>query len=464
MKRNLSLPLVVLLLCSLLLGACSPNAATTAVPTAASTSETNTQPTDTGQPVAANTLVPTSWVPVPYSGGVKIQLFMRLSAPGAMWPTIVDGFNKANAGKIYATLTYTDDTTYITKLPIVLRSDTPPDVFFSWMGGRAKMLVAAGYAEPLDRYYTQFGWNTLLTTAAIGIANNDGVNGHIYEAPYYMSASAVWYRSDILKKYNLSVPTTWDELQNVCQTLKDNKIYCWMISNKDGWEAQFDWTGIFVQKYGLQAYKDLINRKIPFTDPRVVDAFQVLKDFADKYAYPNPNSVALMDGSIPFAQGTVAFWYQGSWMPGLFGYTGGTFEYDFMPFPTFPGITPTQELWAEETLMVNANSTHKDEAAQFIDYVLSQPVQTIMAQNNQFPSNKNVDLSVMNNPSLVKLGQVMAATGAATYVHPDIALNDAVSSEFLNDIQAVLAGAMTPAQAGAASEANAVKEAGPVVP
>ena len=457
MKRNLSLPLVVLLLCSLLLGACSPNAATTVAPTAVAQ-----QPTTAGQPTTAQTTTvaqPTDTVP---AGTVEISVFLRLSAPGTMWPDIIDGFNKAHTGKIHVTMSYTDDNTYKTKLPIVLRSDTPPDVFFSWEGGRAKQLVDAGFAEPLDRYYTQFGWDNELTTAALSIATTDGVK---YDAPYYMSASALWYRPDILQKYNLTPPTTWDELQNVCQTLKENKVYCWMISNKENWEAQFDWTGIFVQKNGLQAYQDLINRKIPFTDPRVVDAFQTLKDFVDKgYVYPDPNSVGIMDGNIPFAQGTVAFWYQGSWMPGLFGTANAPFTYDFIPFPSFPGVTPTQELWAEETLMINSKSAHKDEAAQFIDYVLSQPVQTTMAQNNQFPANKNVDLSVMNNPSLVKLGKVMAATGNATYVHPDIAFNDAVSSEFLNDLAAVMAGAMTPAQAAAASEANAVTEAGPVVP
>ncbi len=37
-----------------------------------------------------------------------------------------------------------------------------------------------------------------------------------------------------------------------------------------------------MNKYGVDVYDQLIGRKIPWTDPRVVDAFQQMKDLADK--------------------------------------------------------------------------------------------------------------------------------------------------------------------------------------
>ncbi len=460
MKRNLLLPLVFLIICSMILGACQPKTVATAQPTAATAAPATSAPAT--QPAAGPTAVPTNWVAAPYAGGTKINFFLRLSEPGTLWPQTIDSFNKAFAGKIYVTMSYADDNTYKTKLPIVLRGDNPPDVYFSWEGGRAKALVDAGFVEPLDSYYTKYGWDKTLNPGPITLAT---INGKKYIVPYYMSASEVWYRPDILQKYNLTVPKTWDELQKVCQTLKDNGVYCWLITDKDIWEAQFDWCGLFVNKFGVDVYDQLINRKIAWTDPRVVDAFQTIKDFVDKgYVYPNPNSIGILDGNIPFAQGKVAFWYQGSWMPQVFGMASAPFTFDYFQFPSFPGVKPTQEVFAEETLMINSSSQHKDEAAEFINWVISPEIQKLRTEQGYFPALKGIDLSAMKPPILQKLGKDMEAAGPFTYMHIDHALSDAVAQPFLDALQGVLAGAITPADAAKQTEAAANTEMGPVVP
>jgi raffinose/stachyose/melibiose transport system substrate-binding protein len=278
-----------------------------------------------------------------------------------------------------------------------------------------------------------------------------------------MASSAVWYRPDILAEHNLAVPTTWAELESVCQALKDAGVYCWMLANKENWVAQFEWTSIMVNKHGLPAYNDLVANKIPWTDPRVVDTFQTLKDFVDKgYVYPNPNSIGLLDGGVPFAQGEVAMWYQGSWMPGVFGLADAPFEYDYFQFPAFPGQTPLMEVFAEETLMIHSKSPHKDEAAEFINWVVSEEIQALRTERGYFPSNVNADTSALTPPIRVELAKDMAAAGPFTYMHVDHAIVPPIANEFLDALQAVIGGAMTPEEAAAASEAAAVKERGPV--
>jgi raffinose/stachyose/melibiose transport system substrate-binding protein len=460
MKRTSLFPLVLLIIFSLILGACQPSAGTTEQPT----TQVMEQPTSEvmEQPTTEVVEQPTGEAEQPSTGPVELSFFLRLSEPGEIWPETIDSFNKANEGKIHVTMSYVDDTTYHTKLPILLRSDTPPDVFFSWEGGYAKAIIDAGFVEPLDRYFEKYGWNDRLNPGAISLSIFDGTK---YLVPYYMSSAALWYRSDILDQYNLSVPTTWDELQSVCQTLEDNGVSCWMLANKENWVAQFDWCGIFVNKYGVDAYNDLINRKIPWTDPRVVDTFQTLKDFVDSgYVYPNPNSIGLLDGNIPFAQGDAVFWYQGSWMPQVFGMSEAPFEYNYTQFPAFPDQTPTMEVFAEETMMIGSASAHKDEAAEFVDWVLSDEMQTLRASIGYFPSTKGVDLSSMSPPILQSLGQTMAEAGPYTYMHIDHALSQAVATEILDALQAVIGGAMSPEDAAAASEAAASSEMGPVVP
>jgi ABC-type sugar transport system substrate-binding protein len=52
--------------------------------------------------------------------------------------------------------------TYKTKQTIELSSDNPPDVYYSWEGGRAKELIDNGFPADLSPYYAKYGWDKSL--------------------------------------------------------------------------------------------------------------------------------------------------------------------------------------------------------------------------------------------------------------------------------------------------------------
>ena len=392
---------------------------------------------------------------------VEIKFSIRLSEPGEIWPYTIDTFNEAHECEISVKMTYVDDTTYKTKSPIELRSDNPPDVFFSWEGGWAKFLIDAGFAEPLDRFYEKYNWNETLSPGAVSLATYDDTK---YFVAYYMAAAAIWYRPDVLEPFDLTVPSTWDELLDVCETLKQNGVSCFMWSNKEKWPLQFEWTAILVNKHGLDVWEGVVNNEIPWTDPRVVDTFATVKELIDLgYVYPNPNSIGLLEASVPYASGEVAFWYQGSWMPMLFGMGGeAPFVFDYAQFPAFEGVDPVMEVFAEETLMIHSNSEHKDEAAEFINWVVSEQVQNERAKMGYFPANVNADLTLMYPEILGRLAKDMQDAGPFTYMHVDHAVTPPIADEFLDALQAVIEGAMTPEEAAEATEAEAIVERGPV--
>ncbi len=49
------------------------------------------------------------------------------------------------------------------------------------------------------------------------------VDGNIYSVPIYLHAYVMWYRQDLLDKYNLEVPTTWDELYQAACTIQQGE-------------------------------------------------------------------------------------------------------------------------------------------------------------------------------------------------------------------------------------------------
>jgi raffinose/stachyose/melibiose transport system substrate-binding protein len=448
--RTLRAIFALLIVAGLLTGACGKETET------ASVEEPTSVTSATEKPEAKPTEEPEGCEPV------ELKFSIRLSEPGEIWPYTLDTFNEAHECDIHVTMTYVDDTTYKTKSPIELRSDNPPDVFFSWEGGWAKFLIDAGFAEPLDRYYEKYNWDEILSPGAVSLATYDGTK---YFVAYYMASAAMWYRPDILDQFGLVAPATWDELLDVCETLKENDVSCFMWANKEKWLLQFEWTAILVNKHGLDVWEGIVNNEIPWTDPRSVDTFATIKELMDLgYVYPNPNSVGMLEASVPYASGEVAFWYQGSWMPMLFGMGGeAPFVYDYVQFPAFEGVDPVMEVFAEETLMIHANSQHKDEAAEFINWVVSEQIQNERAKMmGYFPANINADLSLLYPEILGRLGEDMLEAGPFTYMHVDHAVSPPIADEFLDALQALIEGAITPEEAAEITEAEAIVERGPV--
>ena len=84
---------------------------------------------------------------------IELNYFYR-----AAWPTsetyanyLIDEWNKKNGDRIHVTGASVDGETYKTKQTIEISSSEPPDIFYSWEGGRAGEIVKAGFAADLTR-------------------------------------------------------------------------------------------------------------------------------------------------------------------------------------------------------------------------------------------------------------------------------------------------------------------------
>lgn len=385
---------------------------------------------------------------------VELRVFDRITtvtgAEYSQW--LVAAFNERNQGKIHVTWSGTEDEMFKPKINVVLRNPAAPDVFFTWEGGWAKYMIDSGYAEPLDRYYEKYSWERELNRAGTSLAR---IGAHQYFVPTKMAASVVWYRSDVFERYGLSVPRSWSEMLATARQLKGRGITPFLLANQKRWPAQFMWSALFVNKYGLETYNQLLTRKIPWTDPRVVDIFALMKSVNDEGLFEEgANAVDLTPAITLFASGRSAMWYQGSFLLTQFRDDEGLplFPFGFFEFPQVGNEPPTVSVFVEDGLMINSHSPHQDEAAAFLDWVLSKEAQEkALALGIPYPANINVDLNVL--PAVPReLGRLIASHSTSTFTHFDHALSPAVSNPYLDCLQAVLVGAMSPQEAAAQTE------------
>ena len=391
---------------------------------------------------------------------VEVRYFYRAPWPSseiyANW--LIDEWNKKNGGRIHVTGASIDGETYKTKLTIEISSNNPPDVFYSWEGGRAAEIIANGFSADLSDYYKKYGWDKSLNPAGVSLAT---FNGKKQFVPTEMCASVVWYRKDLYTKLGLSVPKTWDELMANCATAKKAGIAPFMLANQKKWPAQFMWSAILVNKYGLDTYDGLIASKIPWTDPRAVDVTNMMKKLAtDGMFEPSFNSIDVGPAMVPWTRGQVLHWYQGSFNLGRFR---GEQEkccvvpMDFFPMPKIGDRKPVMSVFAEDTVMIHSRSKNKDAAAEFVNWMVSKEAMSKKLEiDKPFPSNVAADLSRLTEMEQ-RLGKAMADAGSFTFMHVDHGTPPAISDKFLDGVQGVLSGAMSPEEAMKLTENEAVR-------
>jgi trehalose/maltose transport system substrate-binding protein len=103
--------------------------------------------------------------------------------------------------------------------------------------GQYKLWLAAGNSD-IDVYQTDVIWAPQLadqfldlTDAAKDVAKlhfpsiieSQTVNGKLVALPAFTDAPALYYRKDLLEKYGLKAPTTWDEMAVAAKTVLDGE-------------------------------------------------------------------------------------------------------------------------------------------------------------------------------------------------------------------------------------------------
>jgi raffinose/stachyose/melibiose transport system substrate-binding protein len=399
------------------------------------------------------------------SAPIEITFVDRVTSPthDKFVKYLVDTFNQRNDGKIHVTYSGIPVNSYVAKIPLVLKSSKSPDVFFSYEAGFAKYIVDSGWSAPLDKYWTKYGWTKELTPAASDVAT---IEGHKYFLPYYMAASVLWYNTDLFKKNGLQPPKTYEQMTADAAKLKAAGVAPYMLANQQQWEAQFPFSAYFANRYGLATYKGLIDRKIPWTDPRVVDALNAMaKDVKDGQYLQPINGMDFDTTAIIFwKRQQAAMWYQGSFILSKFLDKGKlAYPVDWVPYPKIGGTKPSVSVYAESTYMLNKNSKNKDAAAAFLDFVVSKEAQTKMLElDGPFAANRSVRPPASSPPLVRKLAELIASYDKPTFTHPDHALSPDVAVPFLRELQSVLAGRQSAAKAAAITEAAAKRAQGPV--
>lgn len=131
----------------------------------------------------------------------------------------------------------------------------------------------------------------------------DGVN---YSVPIYSHAQVMWYRKDILKKYNLEVPKTWDDLKAACEKIgRSNELYPLSVplSTNDFMGTRY--LNFYVRSKGERLLTD--DGHANLTSPAAIEGIKYWVDMYKKCSPEGSLNYKLLDHAKLFYQGKTAF-------------------------------------------------------------------------------------------------------------------------------------------------------------
>ncbi len=219
---------------------------------------------------------------------------------------------------------------YETALQVAVDGGNAPDLAQIAQPGKMHQYADAGSLINLSEFFNQDKLSAEMVTAFYDLGIH---NGNLYGVYYKTDVkSIVWYPVQGFADNGYAVPTTWEELVALSDTIvADGNGSPWCISiesqEADGWVAT-DWMeDILLRTAPVDIYNQWITHEIPFNHPEVLEAAEYMSQiwFTDGYAYGGNtyiNQTWIGETQDPmFLEGGPQCWMQkqAAWIGGFWG-------------------------------------------------------------------------------------------------------------------------------------------------
>ncbi len=231
-------------------------------------------------------------------------------------------------------------------------------VWLQWV--EAGQLMDLSGQPFLQNYYPQ------------ALANASTYNGKVYTVTTGSYAySGVFYNKDIFSQYNLTLPTTWTQLVQLCQTLQAHGIAPFTIGQKDGWPLTLPGAGILADFYPdlQQLNQDLWSGKVKWDDPNMIQVFTRVQDLM-KLSEKGITGIDSQTAASRFAAGKTAMLITGMWDGASVAQANPAMKFGYIPIPGSDDATANNQFTGKYDFAwtVPTNAPHKDAALKWLDF------------------------------------------------------------------------------------------------
>lgn len=228
-------------------------------------------------------------------------------------------------------------------------SGNEPDLFGLWPGSDFNLLVEQNkVADLTDLVKSDEAWYNQFKEATWDYVT---VNDRIYGLPIEIIYEGLFINKDLFEKYDVKVPTNFEELLNAVKAFKEVGII--PIAYSETPEGSYIYQNMVMKLGGKE---DIEN---PFDEegqikPCFIEGMYYMKQLYEAGAFPH--RLLYIDDKKRnelFVNKEAAMIVQGSWLIGYNTLSGDDTTVDVIPFPDMPGEKQIQQLLFMDVVMAS---------------------------------------------------------------------------------------------------------------
>ncbi len=388
------------------------------------------------------------------------------SGEGSPIYQIIENFEKENPD-IEINYVYVGSGSHLDQLRVSLIGGEGPDVY--------GMQAGSAYNEFRDfeediTSYCQGAWGDEWKEKFLDFCMDiiEDENGSVYGVPLGLTyAGYAWADTKMLEEYGLSVPTSYAELKEAAQTLREQGQFPMAIGAKDSWLNLDCWMSMAADINADTLYAAIDGEK-SFTEPEIVESLALWQElfndgvFQDGAVgmtlYNDVNDMFQREGSIPM-------FMNGSWAMNMYTLTdeetqtnfnseGSSHDIFLIDWNDDGKVCPVTAS-VDVILCMNPESEVKEAAFKWMDYLVNEGQELLVNEYLEYmPSRADMELNVSG---LSEDGQknldVIVRNGTDNVAGVRGVENAELSTEICNMLTALAINEVTPEDAAAQIQA-----------
>ena len=241
-----------------------------------------------------------------HEGKIEIELVQYKPEAVDLFEQIAEKFNSTH-DDIYLKIESPNDATTILKTRFV-RDDYPDiigiggDINYSYFIDSDILADVSHYAGMAD---INPGYIDILE--GLEFVPTEGT----YGIPYVANAAGILYNRAMFQEHGWQIPTTWEELMTLCDTIQSEGILPFYFGFKDTWTCLAPWNALAVDLAPADICKQVNSGNATFSEHYRVIAEKMLKLL--DYGEEGPFAYGYNDACTAFANGESAMYTIGSY-------------------------------------------------------------------------------------------------------------------------------------------------------
>ncbi len=328
----------------------------------------------------------------------------------AAWKPDFESLNSTSKQAVDITLKttgYSDANQYDAFIKQSFRTSKSPGLFTWHTGDSLQQLVSQHQVAETTDIWTKAvseGW------ASEYLRKGYTFDGKQYCVPMNIAYWVMFYNKKLFADNGISVPTTWDELNQAATTLKANGVTPYYQTSV---LFTFQWFQHLVATSDPDLYQGLAEGKVKFTDQRVVDIMNIWLDEQKKGWFSDAGSST--DPAVGLKQGDYAMINFGTFFAGnLAGAGMKSSDYGMFIIPKVNSSLSTTPVAVESGPMCTAaNADQKDLGLAYAKWWMSPEAQT--AWNKAHGDVAFNPKATVSDPALADIGKEATGSGVSLY-------------------------------------------------